>query len=89
MARKIENSFQMAATLLELDHKMTEHKKYIESIEAEVNQQEQELDVLIDKLIELETENMYLRIILNKLLSERDFTLEDLFSNENTRKETK
>lgn len=89
MARKINNSFQMAATLLELDHEMTEHKKYIENIETEINQQEQELDILIDKVIGLETENMYLRIILNKLLSERDFTLEDLFSNENTRKETK
>ena len=89
MARKINDKFQMAATLLELDHEMTEHKKYIENIEIEINQQEQELDVLIDKVIGLETENMYLRIILNKLLSERDFTLEDLFSNENTRKETK
>ena len=89
MARKITDNFQMAAALLELDHEMTEHKKYIESIEAEVNQQDQELDVLIDKLIELETENMYLRIILNKLLSEKDFALEDLFNNENTREETK
>ena len=89
MVRKIDNPFQMAAALLELDHEMTEHKKYIESIEAEVNQQDQELDVLIDKLIELETENMYLRILLNKLLSERDFALEDLFNNENTGKETK
>ena len=89
MARKITDNFQMAAALLELDHEMTEYKKYIESIEAEVNQQDQELDVLIDKLIELETENMYLRIILNKLLSEKDFALEDLFNNENTGKETK
>lgn len=86
MARKITDNFQMAAALLELDHEMNEHKKYIESIEAEVNQQDQELDVLIDKLIGLETENMYLRIILNKLLSERDFALEDLFNNENTGK---
>lgn len=89
MARKINDQFQMAAALLELDNEMTEHRKYIESIEAEVNQQDQELDVLIDKLIGLETENMYLRIILNKLLSEKDFALEDLFNNENTGKETK
>ena len=51
MARKINDQFQMAAALLELDHEMTEHKKYIESIEAEVNQQDQELDILIDKLV--------------------------------------
>ena len=36
MARKITDNFQMAAALLELDHEMTEHKKYIESIEEEV-----------------------------------------------------
>lgn len=89
MARKINDQFQMAAALLELDHEMTEHKKYIESIEAEVNQQDQELDVLIDKLIELEKENMYLRILLNKLLSDSDYTLEGVLENENTRKETK
>ena len=89
MAIRLNDKFQMATALLELDHEMTEHKKYIESIEAEVNQQDQELDILIDKLIGLETENMYLRILLNKLLSEKDFALEDLFNNENTGKETK
>ena len=89
MVRKIDNTFQMAAALLELDHEINELKKYIESLEAEVNQQDQELDVLIDKLIELETENMYLRIILNKLLSERDYTLEGVLENEYTGKETK
>ena len=89
MAIRLNDKFQMATALLELDHEMAEYKKYINSIEEEVNQQEQELDLLIDKLIELETENMYLRIILNKLLSEKDFTLEGLFSDENTGKETK
>ena len=29
MVRKIDNPFQMAAALLELDHEMNEHKKYI------------------------------------------------------------
>ena len=89
MKRKLNDKFQMATALLELDHEMAEYKKYINSIEEEVNQQEQELDLLIDKLIGLETENMYLRIILNKLLSEKDFTLEGLFKDENTGKETK
>ena len=89
MAIRLNDKFQMATALLELDHEMAEYKKYINSIEEEVNQQEQELDLLIDKLIGLETENMYLRIILNKLLSEKDFTLEGLFSDENTGKETK
>ena len=89
MKRKLNDKFQMATALLELDHEMAEYKKYINSIEEEVNQQDQELDLLIDKLIGLETENMYLRIILNKLLSEKDFTLEGLFNNESTEKETK
>ena len=84
MAIRLNDKFQMATALLELDHEMAEYKKYINSIEEEVNQQEQELDLLIDKLIGLETENMYLRIILNKLLSEKDFTLEGLFNDENT-----
>ena len=89
MAIRLNDKFQMATALLELDHEMAEYKKYINSIEEEVNQQEQELDLLIDKLIGLETENMYLRIILNKLLSEKDFTLEGLFNDESTGKETK
>lgn len=89
MAIRLNDKFQMATALLELDHEMAEYKKYINSIEEEVNQQEQELDLLIDKLIGLETENMYLRIILNKLLSEKDFTLEGLFNDESTEKETK
>lgn len=89
MAKKIDNSFQMAATLLELNHEMTKHKKYIESMETEVNQQEQELDILIDKLLELEKENMYLRLLLTRILSKDDFTLEDLINDESTGKETK
>ena len=89
MKRKLNDKFQMATALLELDHEMAEYKKYINSIAESVTQPAHSLAFLHDKLIELETENMYLRIILNKLLSEKDFTLEGLFSNENTWKETK
>ena len=54
-----------------------------------MNQQEQEINLLIDKSIESETEIMHLRILLNKLLSERDYTLEGVLENEYTGKETK
>lgn len=89
MARKINDSIDMAVTLLQFDKQITEQKKYIEDIEIEVNQQEQELDILIDKLLELEKENMYLRLLLTRLLSNSDFTLEGLINDGNTREETK
>ena len=89
MNKKSLNNFEIAATLIQLNKDMEKNRKQFNYMEEEINQQDQELDVLIDKLIELETENMYLRIILNKLLSEKDFALEDLFNNENTREETK
>lgn len=89
MARKINDSIDMAVALFEFDKQIVEQKKYIEDIEAEVNQQDQELDILIDKLLELEKENMYLRLLLTKLLSNSDFTLEGLLNDGNTREETK
>ena len=89
MAKKINDSIDMAVALFEFDKQITEQKKYIEDIEAEVNQQDQELDILIDKLMELEKENMYLRLLLTKLLSNSDFTLEGLLNDGNTREETK
>lgn len=89
MARKINDSIDMAVTLFEFNKQITEQKKYIENIETEVNQQDQELDILIDKLLELEKENMYLRLLLTKLLNNSDFTLEGLLNNGNTREETK
>ena len=85
MARKINDSIDMAVALFEFDKQIVQQKKYIEDIEAEVNQQDQELDVLIDKLLELEKENMYLRLLLTKLLSNSDFTLEGLLNDGNTR----
>ena len=89
MAKKINDSIDMAVALLQFDKQITEQKKYIENIETEVNQQDQELDILIDKLLELEKENMYLRLLLTKLLSNSDFTLEGLLNDGNTREETK
>jgi hypothetical protein len=89
MAKKINDSIDMAVALLQFDKQITEQKKYIENIETEVNQQDQELDILIDKLMELEKENMYLRLLLTKLLSNSDFTLEGLLNDGNTREETK
>lgn len=89
MVKRIDNPIDMAVTLFEFSKKITEQKKYIEDIETEVNQQDQELDILIDKLLELEKENMYLRLLLNKLLSNSDFTLEGLIDGYNTREETK
>jgi phosphoribosylaminoimidazole-succinocarboxamide synthase len=82
MSRVLHTSKDMAEALLEFSSKSKEDSKYIENMEAEVNQQEQELDVLIDKLLELEKENMYLRILLNKLLSNSDYTIEGLLSKE-------
>ena len=89
MAKKINDSIDMAVTLLQFNKQIVEQKKYIEDIETEVNQQDQELDILIDKLLELEKENMYLRLLLTKLLSNSDFTLEGLLNDGNTREETK
>lgn len=82
MSRVLQTSKDMAEALLELSSKNKKDQKYIESMEVEVNQQEQELDVLIDKLLELEKENMYLRILLNKLLSNSEYTIEGLLSKE-------
>lgn len=89
MAKKINDSIDMAVALLQFDKQITEQKKYIENIETEVNQQDQELDILIDKLLELEKENMYLRLLLNRLLSNSDFTLEGLINDGNTREDAK
>lgn len=82
MSRVLQTSKDMAEALLEFSNKNKKDQKYIESMEVEVNQQEQELDVLIDKLLELEKENMYLRILLNKLLSNSEYTIEGLLSKE-------
>lgn len=82
MSRVLQTSRDMAEALLEFSNKNKKDQKYIESMENEVNQQEQELDVLIDKLLELEKENMYLRILLNKLLSNSEYTIEGLLSKE-------
>ena len=82
MSRVLKTSKDMAEALLEFSNKNKKDQKYIESMENEVNQQEQELDVLIDKLLELEKENMYLRILLNKLLSNSEYTIEGLLSKE-------
>lgn len=82
MNRVLTTSKDMAEALLEFSNKSKKDSKYIECMEAEVNQQEQELDVLIDKLLELEKENMYLRILLNKLLSNSEYTIEGLLSKE-------
>lgn len=82
MSRVLQTSKDMAEALLEFSSKNKKDQKYIESMENEVNQQEQELEVLIDKLLELEKENMYLRILLNKLLSNSEYTIEGLLSKE-------
>jgi hypothetical protein len=85
MARKINDSIDMAVALFEFDKQIVEQKKYIEDLENEVNQQEQEINILIDKVLGFETENMYLRLVLSRLLSNRDFALEGLFNDGNTR----
>lgn len=82
MVRRLDSPYEIAGALIEVNKELESSKKYISNMETEVNQQEQQLDVLIDKLLELEKENMYLRMILNKLLSNSDYTIEDLFNKE-------
>ena len=88
--RVLTTKKEMAEALLNLNKKNKDNEKYIENIEEiEVNQQEAEIDVLIDKLLELEKENMYLRILLNKLLEDSEYTIEGLLSNTEKKEDTK
>ena len=87
--RVLTTKKEMAEALLNLNKKNKDNEKYIENIETEVNQQEAEIDVLIDKLLELEKENMYLRILLNKLLDNSEYTIEGLLSNKEDKEDTK
>lgn len=82
MIKKLDSPYEIAGALIEVNKELESSKKYISNMEEEVNQQEQQLDVLIDKLLELEKENMYLRMILNKLLSNSEYTIEGLLSKE-------
>lgn len=87
--RVLTTKKEMAEALLNLNKKNKDNEKYIENIETEVNQQEAEIDVLIDKLLEMEKENMYLRILLNKLLEDSEYTIEGLLSNKEDKEATK
>lgn len=87
--RVLTTKKEMAEALLNLNKKNKDNEKYIENIETEVNQQEAEIDVLIDKLLELEKEDMYLRILLNKLLEDSEYTIEGLLSNKEDKEDTK
>lgn len=78
MRKRLENSFEMASALISISKDIEKNRVQFNNMEEEINQQDYEIDLLIDKLIELEKENMYLRILLNKLLSDSEYTLEGL-----------
>lgn len=74
----INNKIEMVGALFELNKTIQENNEYISKLENDLEEKDKELDMLVIKMLDLEKENMYLRIVLNKLLEDKEYTIEGL-----------
>lgn len=74
----INNKIEMAGALFELNKTIQGNNEYISKLENDLEEKDKELDMLVIKMLDLEKENMYLRIVLNKLLEDKEYTIEGL-----------
>lgn len=74
----INNKIEMVGALFELNKTIQGNNEYISKLENDLEEKDKELDMLVIKMLDLEKENMYLRIVLNKLLEDKEYTIEGL-----------
>ena len=74
----INNKIEMVGALFELNKTIQGNNEYISKLEDDLEEKDKELDMLVIKMLDLEKENMYLRILLNKLLEDKEYTIEGL-----------
>lgn len=74
----ISNKIEMAGALFELNKTIQGNNEYIGKLENDLEEKDKELDMLVIKMLDLEKENMYLRILLNRLLEDKEYTIEGL-----------
>ena len=74
----INNKIEMVGALFELNKTIQVNNEYISKLENDLEEKDKELDMLVIKMLDLEKENMYLRILLNKLLEDKEYTIEGL-----------
>ena len=74
----INNKIEMVGALFELNKTIQGNNEYISKLENDLEEKDKELDMLVIKMLDLEKENMYLRILLNKLLEDKEYTIEGL-----------